>query len=63
MAKVSLAKCRGYCKADLEQAMGITDLLKRKPNKKQIAEIEKSRKELEPVIEQHAQALFKWFNL
>lgn len=61
-AKPSLEECRGRVKADFEQAMGITDLLKEQPNQESLNKIEAVRQKLDSVIEERALFLYREYH-
>jgi len=57
---ISLAECRRFVRIDLEREMGIYDALKNHPTPEVLEIVAKARAALEPVIEVHAELLYKW---
>jgi len=57
---ISLEECRRRVRIDLEREMGIYDALKNHPTPEVLEMIAGARAALEPVIELHAELLYKW---
>ena len=57
---ISLDECRRRVRIDLEREMGIYDALKNHPTPEVLEIVVGARAALEPVIELHAELLYKW---
>ena len=58
--RVNMEICRFRVRVDLEREMGIYDALKNHPTPEVLEIVAKARAALEPVIEIHAELLYKW---
>jgi len=61
-SKITFQECKRRVRTDLEREMGITKALQEQPNQESLDVIEAARQALEPVIEQSAEDLYRWYH-